>query len=113
MTGDIVLHSHYAYRVAWSGEDGEFVATCAELPSVSWLAATPAAALAGIEYVVADVIADLEANGEPVPEPLADRRYSGRFNIRISPDLHRELTTEAAELGLSLNRLVSDRLARS
>ena len=24
--------SHYTYRVAWSAEDGEFVATCLELP---------------------------------------------------------------------------------
>ncbi|HZC53150.1 MAG TPA: toxin-antitoxin system HicB family antitoxin [Mycobacterium sp.] len=25
------------------------------------------------------------------PIPLAERHYSGRFNVRISPDLHREL----------------------
>ena len=30
--------SHYTYRVAWSAEDGEFVATVAEFPSLSWLA---------------------------------------------------------------------------
>ena len=32
--------SHYTYRVAWSPEDGEFVATCLEFRSLSWLAAT-------------------------------------------------------------------------
>ncbi len=30
--------SHYTYRVTWSAEDGEFLATCAEFPSLSWLA---------------------------------------------------------------------------
>ena len=30
--------THYTYRVAWSVEDGEHVATVAEFPSLSWLA---------------------------------------------------------------------------
>jgi predicted HicB family RNase H-like nuclease len=102
---------HYTYRVAWSPDDGEYVGTCLEFPSLSWLAKSTRAALAGIERLVADVVADLEANGEPVPEPLAERRYSGTFNVRIPSELHRRLATEAAEQGISLNRLVSQRLA--
>ena len=105
--------SHYTYRLSWSPEDNELVATCAEFPSLSWLARSQAAALKGIAAVVADVVADLEDSGEPVPEPLAERRYSGRFNVRIPQSLHRELAMQAAEEGVSLNRLVSDRLART
>lgn len=37
---DAVNTAHYTYRVSWSVEDGEFVATCLELPSLSWLAST-------------------------------------------------------------------------
>jgi len=33
--------THYTYRVTWSAEDGEHVATVAEFPSLSWLAPTP------------------------------------------------------------------------
>ena len=33
--------NHYSYRVTWSPEDGEHVGLSAELPSLSWLAATP------------------------------------------------------------------------
>jgi hypothetical protein len=29
--------SRHDYRVTWSVEDGEFVATCAEFPSLSWM----------------------------------------------------------------------------
>ena len=36
---------HYTYRVSWSPEDGEFVATVVEFRSLSWLAPDPAAAL--------------------------------------------------------------------
>ena len=102
---------HYTYRVAWSPEDKEYVGTCLEFPSLSWLAKSTRSALVGIERVVRDVVADLEANGEPIPEPLAERRYSGTFNVRIPSELHRRLATEAAEQGISLNRLVSQRLA--
>ncbi len=102
---------HYTYRVSWSPEDGEYVGTCAEFPSLSWLAKTPAAALAGIGRVVADVVADLRASGEPVPQPLAEKNYSGEFRVRIPPQLHRTLALEAAEQGVSLNRLASAKLA--
>lgn len=43
----------------------------------------------------------------PVPEPLADRRYSGEFRLRLPPVVHRALAIEAAEQGVSLNRLIS------
>ena len=35
-----------------------------------------------------------------------------RFMVRVSPETHRALAIEAAEEGVSLNRLVSARLAR-
>ena len=103
--------THYTYRVTWSPEDGEHVGLCTEFPSLSWLADTPEAALVGIRQVVAEVAADLAANGEAIPEPLAEKRYSGEFRVRIPPDLHRRLALQAAEQGVSLNRLASSKLA--
>ena len=105
--------THYAYRVLWSGEDGEFVATVAEFPSLSWLHPNQAKALRGLVELVADVVADLQANGDPVPDPITERRFSGKFNVRVPESLHRELALSAAQEGVSLNRLVSDRLARN
>ena len=102
---------HYTYRVTWSAEDEMHVGLCAEFPSLSWLADTPEGALAGIRQVVADTVADLETSGEDVPVPLAERRFSGRFVVRVPPEVHRNLAVEAAEAGVSLNRLVSARLA--
>jgi len=52
----------HTYTVTWSAEDGEHVATCAEFPSLSWLAKTPEEALAGIRRVVAESVADMRAN---------------------------------------------------
>lgn len=102
---------HYTYRVTWSAEDGEHVGLCAEFPSLSWLANTPEAALKGIRQTVAEAIADMNASGENIPEPLAEKRYSGEFRVRIPPQVHRALAMQAAEQGVSLNRLASAKLA--
>ena len=84
---------------------------CAEFPSLSWLAPTPEKALAGIRRVVAEVVDEMTSSGESVPEPLAERKFSGRFMVRIPSLVHRTLATEAAEQGVSINRLVSAKLA--
>ena len=105
------MPDHFVYRVIWSKEDGEHVATCAEFPSLSHLDADPVEALRGIRALVADVVADMRASGELVPEALGDGRYSGKFMARVPPELHRRLSIEAAEARVSLNRLVSLRLA--
>lgn len=107
----MVNYDHYTYRVTWSVEDEEFVGLCAEYPSLSYLDQDGNAALEGITNLVKEVVADLQANGEPVPEPIAERTYSGKFQVRIPPELHRKLAIEAAEENVSLNRYVSHKLA--
>jgi predicted HicB family RNase H-like nuclease len=42
--------------------------------------------------------------------PLAEKHYSGEFRVRIPPEVHRMLATQAAEQGISLNRLASAKL---
>ncbi|MGT0249670.1 MULTISPECIES: type II toxin-antitoxin system HicB family antitoxin [Burkholderia] len=105
-----MTQDHFTYRVTWSPEDGEHVGLCAEFPSLSWLDETPEGALAGIRRLVANVVRDMAANGEKVPEPIADRTYSGEFKVRIPPQAHRALVIQAAEQGVSLNRLASAKL---
>ena len=63
----------YTYRITWSAADGEHAGLCAEFPSLSWLAPTPAEALAGILHLVAECVVDMQTRTESVPEPIADR----------------------------------------
>jgi predicted HicB family RNase H-like nuclease len=107
----MVNHEHYTYRVIWSKEDEEFVGLCAEFPSLSYLDENRIAALEGITNLVKDVVADMEASGEKVPEPISERKYSGKFQVRITPELHRMLAIEAQEQNVSLNRYISNKLA--
>lgn len=111
VNGKMEIADRYTYRVFWSDEDNEYVATVAEMPSISWLEPTQTGALEGLRKVVGDVIADMEANNEPIPAPFRDRHYSGKFLVRIPPELHCQLAIEAAEEHVSLNRLVASRLA--
>lgn len=102
----------FTYRVTWSDDDREYVGLCAEFPSLSWLAKSPEAALRGIRKVAADVVTDLKRNGEAVPEPISERNFSGKFMVRVPPEIHRRLALQATEAGVSLNRLASSKLAK-
>ena len=68
-----------------------FVLACAYMP-------TPEKALAGIRRLVGKAVADMQATGESVPDPLSERQYSGRFMVRVPSLVNRALATEAAEL---------------
>ena len=106
-------YDRYTYRVTWSQEDEEYVGLCAEFPSLSWLDSSHEDSLKGIRKMTREIVEELEGSGESIPEPLATRTFSGRFNLRIPPDLHRELVVRATETGISLNRLASDILSRA
>ncbi len=103
--------SKYTYRVTWSNDDSEYVGLCTEFPSISWLAATPEAALKGVCKLVDEVVGDMVRNGEAVPEPIATKHFSGKFMVRVPPELHRELAIQAADAGVSLNRIASAKLS--
>ncbi|PJM78606.1 type II toxin-antitoxin system HicB family antitoxin [Bifidobacterium scaligerum] len=103
--------NHYAYRVRWNEESNTFVASCAELPEVTFTSDSQLEAFVGIRLAVAEEAERRQSQSEEVPEPLAERHYSGRILVRVPPELHRRLTIDAAEQQISLNRLISNRLA--
>lgn len=105
------LSDKYTYRVIWSEEDQEYVGLCAELPSLSWLDKSQGKALAGIVKLAGETVAEMTENDEKLPLPLMDKKYSGTFKVRIPSIVHRSLALEAAEEGISINRLVSAKLA--
>ena len=109
----MINHQHYTYRIIWSDEDQEFVGLCAEYPSLSYLAIDDYQALQGIKKLVQDVMKDMEEQGEEIPVPISQRNYSGKFQVRILPELHRKLAIEATEANVSLNRYISNKLASS
>jgi len=105
-------NDHYTYRVTWSDDDKEYVGLCTEFPGISWLAKTPESALKGVRKIIAEVVNDMKKNKESIPEPIAVKHYSGKFMVRIPPEVHRTLAIKAAETGVSMNRLASSKLSQ-
>lgn len=54
---------------------------------------------------------DLNPRGNTLKNP-ADKKFSGRFMLRIDPKLHKALAIKAARQGRSLNAYVAERLGR-
>lgn len=101
----------YTYRVTWSAEDSEFVATVVEFPGLSWLATSRQAAIDGVISVVKEVLIDMKQTGEEIPEPIGAKNYSGKLNLRLGPDLHKVVALKAAERGESLNTYLVKQLS--
>ena len=103
--------NRYTYRVEWSRDYDEYVGVCVELPYMRREAPTAAEAVAAIEHAVTQHLEDLRATGESAPTPLSERRYSGTFLVRTSPELHARLALEATEQGVSMNQWIVQKLS--
>lgn len=73
---------------------------------------TPELALKGIRKTIETVVIDMTHTGEEVPQPIACKRYSGKFMVRVPPEIHRNLAIQASESGVSLNRIAGVKLSR-
>ena len=102
--------SDYSYRISFSKEDDEFVATVLEFPLLSYLDKTQTGALEGINEVVRKAMEIYAEDGQELPEPLALKKYSGKFALRMTPQQHQRVATEAAEQGVSINQLLVSRI---
>lgn len=96
----------YSYRVEWDGRDEVYVGYVSEFRGLSAHGGSPEEAFEEIRKVVEYVVEEMKGSGEVVPEPLGERKYSGKLVVRMSSSLHKELAREAAEEGVSLNQWI-------
>ena len=97
------LSDRYLKIVEWSEEDHCYVGTC------------PGMMLGGIHgdnetkvyqelcQAIEEWIKIHEEDGKPLPEPTAQKEYSGKFVVRVGKELHKELAIDALREGQSLN----------
>jgi predicted RNase H-like HicB family nuclease len=101
----------YSYRAEWSEEDGVFIAKAIEVPSILAHAETPEDAIKEVKVPLAIALEALCEDGESLPEPISLHKFKGRFLVRTTPELHKEITIQAAESGVSVNQYVLTKLA--
>ncbi len=94
-------------------EEGDWIAHFLELPNVSAFATTPNEAVEELKEAWTLMKESYAKHNESVPLAPKRRDYSGQFNVRIDKRVHCALAVEAARAGISLNSLVSQKLAKS
>lgn len=70
---------------------------------------TPVEAIKSFEYTKEEMFKDYLAEGLEIPEPELEEveKYSGKFVVRTTPKIHRDLIREAKKQKLSLNSLIN------
>lgn len=101
----------YSVRVAWSEEDGTFIARCPEFRGVAADGPTYRRAIEELETVLGMAIEIFEEDGRPLPEPEFETPYSGNLSLRLGSDLHRRVAQRAEVEGTSINSLLQTAIA--
>ena len=100
----------YTYRTQWSKADELFLCRCLEFSSIVTHGDSPEKAIAECKKAVRLACQILLKSKKELPHPFGEQHFSGKFQVRVSEDVHRELVTQAAEQGVSLNHLISIKL---
>lgn len=96
----------YLKIVEWSDEDGCYVGTCPGLLYGGVHGDEEALVYRELCDAVDEVIQLYQRDGRPLPEPTANRQYSGKFVIRIPKELHKQVVLRALRQETSLNSYV-------
>ena len=104
------LIEKYTYKIHYSSEDECFIGRCAEFPSLSAIGKNQAKALNEIMSVVQESVNWMIEDGEVLPTPLSDQKFSGKILVRVSPEKHRELSEEAQFNNISMNQFIANKL---
>jgi len=95
-------------------DGGGFMASIPQLGSKAFRAdgETIKQALANLEKIKKSLFQDYLREAIPIPEPEGEPGsiFSGKFVVRISPELHRKLVERARKQDISLNQYVNNLL---
>lgn len=100
----------YLKIVEWSDEDQCFIGSAPPLIGQCCHGDNEAAVIRELGQIVEEWIAIHEGDGRPLPEPTAGQEYSGKFVLRIPPELHKGLALRALSAGVSLNAYCAEQL---
>jgi len=103
----------YLKIVEWSEEDQCYIGTCPGLMFGGVHGDDEAKVYRELCKVVEEWIEIIEEDGEPLPPATAGKEYSGKFNLRVGPDLHKKLAIAAIKEKKSLNSYCAEKLSNA
>jgi predicted HicB family RNase H-like nuclease len=99
--------------VEWSDKDGSFVGSAPPLIGPCCHGKDEAKVYAQLCRIVEECVQILETDGQKLPEPLASKKFSGKFVLPVEPALHRRLAAKALAAGESLNTFCAKTLVKA
>lgn len=103
--------ARYLKIVEWSDEDRTFVGRAPGLFFGGCHGLDERKVYAELCDLVEEHVAELLGNRETLPPPTAGKTYSGKFVVRIGPELHQKAAMKALAQGTSLNQVVAVAIA--
>ena len=102
----------YLKLVEWSEEDRCYIGSAPPLIGPCCHGADEADVFRQLCRIVDEWIAIHEQDGRALPDPVVppEKKFSGRFVLRIDPQLHKALAICSVKEGKSLNAYLTERL---
>ena len=105
--------ARYLKIVEWSAADKCFVGRCPGLFFGGCHGADETDVYREVCQLVEEHVAQLLASKETLPPTTAGKSYSGKFVVRVGPDLHKKAAIKASTRGESLNQFVAEAIANA
>jgi predicted HicB family RNase H-like nuclease len=99
--------------VEWSPEDSCYVGSAPPLVGRCCHGDDEADVFRQLCAIVEDWLELHRREGWPLPKSLVGRRFSGKFQLRLGPDLHRLLALRAASADRSINDLAVEAIEKT
>jgi predicted HicB family RNase H-like nuclease len=103
----------YVKIVEWSPEDDCFVGSAPPLVGRCCHGDREEEVFAELSQIVEEWLAIHASDSKTLPAALSTKRYSGKFQLRLTPDLHRLLALRAAMSRRSINDLAVEAIERA
>ncbi len=102
----------YIKLVTWDDEDKCFIGSCPGLFDGGVHGDDEAKVYKALCKVADEWIEEYKSSGDTLPEPTAGKKYSGKFVLRINPELHKQLDLQALANKQSLNKYCEKKLSQ-
>lgn len=107
----VEYYTQLDYPVELVRDEDSYVASNPDLPGCISFGGSPNEAVESLKEVRDLWIKGQLKSGNPIPEPSAPERYSGKFVLRIPKMMHRIADSQARREGVSLNSYITSVLA--
>ncbi len=104
------ISSQYIKIVEWSDEDNCFIGRIPGLIDGGIHGDDEEKVYKELCQVAKEAIKLYNESGKSLPTPTANKKYSGKLHVRLSPELHERLSIKAIQKGESLNKLINKTL---